>query len=207
MCGVTSKSSDVSDTPQIVLASASPRRAELLDAIGIRYRVQPADIDERPLTDEPPLAFVRRVAEEKAAAVVAHAEGLPVLAADTIVVVDGRILGKPAGRDQAVAMLDALSGRSHEVITAIAVATLDATETRHCSTRVTFRHIDRAEAQAYWASGEPRDKAGGYGVQGIGGIFVDHIEGSYSGVVGLPVAETEALLRAFGVNTWRYRGG
>ncbi len=174
--------------------------------MGIRYRVLPADIDERMLPGEPPRAFVRRMSEEKATTVVAHAEGLPVLAADTIVVVDERVLGKPNNRDAAVAMLELLSGRSHDVITAIAVAKPHALESRLCSTRVTFRAIERAEALAYWASGEPLDKAGGYGVQGIGGIFVDHIEGSYSGVVGLPVAQTETLLRAFGVNTWRYRG-
>ncbi len=192
---------------QVVLASSSPRRAELLAAIGIRFTVMPASIDETVRSGESPVALVDRLAREKAGAVVRRAGGVPVLAADTIVVVDDEVLGKPRDQDDGMAMLARLSDRVHEVITAVAVASGDRTESRRTLTRVRFRVVDRAEAMAYWQTGEPRDKAGGYGIQGIGGIFVTHIEGSYSGVVGLPIAETDGLLRAFGVNTWRYRGG
>lgn len=193
--------------PQIVLASASPRRAALLTAIGIRFRVVVTDIDERARPGELADGLVERLALEKAASAVPRADGLPVLAADTIVVVDDVVLGKPASEAEGLAMLERLSGRSHRVVTAVALAVGDAAQTRISSTTVTFRVIEPGEARAYWKTFEPADKAGGYGIQGIGGIFVDHIEGSYSGVVGLPVAETENLLRAFGVNTWRYRGG
>jgi septum formation protein len=192
--------------PQIVLASASPRRAQLLSAIGIRFRVVPAAIDERALPGESAVTMAERLAVAKAAAVAGSAAPLPVLAADTVVVVDDQMLGKPADRAAGIAMLQQLAGRTHTVVTVIAVAVPGRTEARRSVTQVTFRNIDRAEAAAYWDTGEPVDKAGGYGIQGIGGIFAEHIEGSYSGVVGLPIAETEALLRAFGVNTWRYRG-
>ncbi len=193
--------------PQIVLASASPRRAALLTAIGIHFRVVVTDIDERARPGEPAERLVERLALAKAASALRHAGGLPVLAADTIVVIDDAVLGKPAVEAEGLAMISRLSGRSHRVITAVALANGTTAQTRISSTTVTFRVIDPDEARAYWKTLEPADKAGGYGIQGIGGIFVDHIEGSYSGVVGLPVAETESLLRAFGVNTWRYRGG
>ncbi|NJN51197.1 MAG: septum formation inhibitor Maf [Gammaproteobacteria bacterium] len=179
----------------------------LLDAIGVRYRILPAAIDESPLAGEPAIALVERLATEKASTTASRVDDLPVLAADTIVVVDGLVLGKPGTEAEGVAMLARLSARHHEVITAVAMAQGPRMELRRSVTRVKFRAIAPTEACAYWASGEARDKAGGYGIQGIAGIFVEHIEGSYSGVVGLPIAETEGLLRAFGVNTWRYRGG
>jgi len=198
----------VSRAPQLVLASASPRRAELLRALGLEFIVDAARIDERRNDGERPEALARRLAIEKATVVARRRDAaLPVLGADTVVVLDGRSLDKPADRDDAIAMLLALSARTHEVVTAVAVARGDRVESEISSSRVTFRSIEHDEARAYWATGEPRDKAGGYGIQGVGGIFVRHVEGSYSGIVGLPVAPTESLLRAFGVNTWRYRGG
>ena len=198
----------MSRAPQLVLASASPRRAELLRALGLEFIVDAARIDERRNDGERPEALARRLAIEKATVVARRRDAaLPVLGADTVVVLDGRSLDKPADRDDAIAMLLALSARTHEVVTAVAVARGDRVESEISSSRVTFRSIEHDEARAYWATGEPRDKAGGYGIQGVGGIFVRHVEGSYSGIVGLPVAPTESLLRAFGVNTWRYRGG
>jgi len=196
----------MSRPPQVVLASASPRRAELLRQMGITFVVDVAAVDESPRMDEAPGTLAVRLAELKARTVLARRrDDLPVLAADTIVVLEGRVLGKPADRTEGVAMLHALGGRGHDVLTAVAVATRTRCESRVSITRVHFRAIDAAEANAYWETGEPADKAGGYGIQGVGGIFVDHIEGSYSGVVGLPVAATESLLRAFGVDTWRDR--
>lgn len=191
---------------QIVLASESPRRAELLARMGIEYVVVPAAIDESPLPGERPEALAARLATMKARAVAARREdALPVLAADTVVVLDERMLGKPEDEAECVAMLLALAARTHEVLTAVALVRGARCECALDRSRVTFRSITRTEALAYWATGEPRDKAGGYGIQGVGGIFVSHIEGSYSGIVGLPVALTESLLRAFGVDTWRNR--
>lgn len=206
---------------QFVLASASPRRRELLAALGLRFTVLPADIDESQWPDEPALAHVCRLARSKAQAVAGRPEvlahGLPVLAADTIVVVDAaaaaagmpakreRVLGKPASREDALAMLALLSGCTHRVLTAVAVASRAGVEEVVSETAVTFRHIHPREAAAYWDTGEPRDKAGAYGIQGLGGIFAERIEGSFTGVMGLPVADTEALLRRAGVDTWAHR--
>jgi septum formation protein len=190
--------------PQLVLASASPRRAALLSQLGLVFTVNAGDIDETRRPGEAAAEMVRRLALTKAEAA-ARGETLPVLGADTEVVVDGTVLGKPADRAEGLRMLTQLSGRAHEVLTAIALVHGSRREVRLSRSTVTFRAISAAEAQAYWASGEPRDKAGGYGIQGIGGIFAERIEGSYSGIVGLPLAETEALLQAFGVDTWQYR--
>jgi septum formation protein len=189
----------------LVLASASPRRAALLTQLGLVFTVNFLDIDESRRPDETAIAMVQRLALTKAR-VVAHGEILPVLGADTVVVVDDVPLGKPIDRDDGVSMLTQLSGRGHDVLTAVALVQDSKSEVRLSRSRVFFREISQSEAQAYWLSGEPRDKAGGYGIQGIGGIFAQRIEGSYSGIVGLPLAETEALLQAFGVDTWRYRG-
>lgn len=189
---------------QLVLASASPRRAALLSQLGLTFTVNAGDVDETRLPGEPVEKMVGRLALAKAEAA-ARGETLPVLGADTAVVVDGVLLGKPADRAEGLWMLTRLSGRAHEVLTAIAVVHCGRSEVRLSRSVVTFRSISDAEAEAYWASGEPRDKAGGYGIQGIGGIFAERIEGSYSGIVGLPLAETEALLQAFGVDTWQYR--
>ena len=195
----------MSRVPQLVLASASPRRAALLTQLGLAFTVKPTDVDETRLADESVEAMVLRLALAKAAAA-AVGESLPVLGADTAVTIDGELLGKPTDRAEGMRMLARLSGRTHEVLTAIALVERSRHAARVSRSRVTFRAIDAAEARRYWDSGEPRDKAGGYGIQGIGGIFAERIEGSYSGIVGLPLAETDALLQAFGVDTWRYRG-
>lgn len=189
------------DGPQIYLASSSPRRRELLDQIGVRYHVLPVDADERRRAGESPRDYVLRMAQSKArlaAADPGRVLDLPVLAADTVVVIDGDVLGKPTNRDNATAMLARLSGRTHEVLTAVAV--IHRTEgVRISISQVAFRLIDPLEAAAYWATGEPRDKAGAYAIQGRGAVFVARLEGSYSGVVGLPLFETAQLLREHGV--------
>jgi septum formation protein len=191
----------------IVLASASPRRADLLRQIGVRFEVRlPAEpVDETPWPGEEPGAYVTRLAAAKALAVAHELAGRVVLAADTSVVLDGQILGKPGDQAEAVDMLLALAGREHEVLTAVAVRAGERGRTLLARTRVRFRTIERAEAEAYWATGEPADKAGGYGIQGIGAIFAETLQGSYGTVVGLPLAETERLLRDFGVDTWAMR--
>jgi septum formation protein len=192
---------------RLVLASRSPRRAELLRGLRLPFEVMPADVDESPLPGESADAYVERLARTKAEAVRARiaADDVLVLGADTTVELDGRILGKPEDQADGVAMLLALAGRSHRVATGIAVAGPGRTESVCVTAEVEFRDVDRAEAEAYWATGEPADKAGGYGLQGIGGIFVASIRGSASAVVGLPVAETEQLLRRCGMDTWHER--
>lgn len=184
---------------ELVLASASPRRRELLAQLGVQFDVVPADIDEYVLPGERPETYVRRMAEGKAKAGWAGASGRPVLGADTAVVVDGLILGKPRDRDDALRMLELLSGRTHRVISGVAIADGDQVLERLCSTEVTFGEISAAEREAYWATGEPQDKAGAYGIQGLGARFVRHINGSYTGVVGLPLYETAELLRCTGL--------
>ena len=188
--------------PELVLASTSPRRAALLRQIEVPFRTCAPAVDETRRADESPRRYVCRMARAKAQAVVADQ---PVLAADTVVLIDGRVLGKPADRAAGLAMLRTLSGREHEVLTALVLRAGGREETRLVRVRVALRHIDADEMAAYWATGEPADKAGGYGIQGIGGIFVYRICGSYSAVVGLPLAETEQLLRAAGIDTWRGR--
>lgn len=184
----------------IYLASASPRRRELLRQIGVAHRVHAVDIDEDRHGGETPRDYVARMAHEKAhAAVLDVGCEVPVLAADTSVVVDGETLGKPAGRDDGLAMLARLSGRAHSVLTAVAVVDRDQTRAACNETRVEFRALDEAERQAYWESGEPHDKAGGYAIQGIAAVFVERIVGSYSAVMGLPLFETARLLRASGI--------
>lgn len=185
---------------QLILASASPRRRELLDQIGVHYRVKTVDIDESPLLNETPEAYVRRIATEKALLASRHDDsGLPVLAADTSVIVDGEILGKPKHRSDALAMLCKLSGRTHLVYSAVALHRGQQHWQALSITEVTFRAIGAEEMQAYWQSGEPRDKAGAYAIQGMGAIFAHSINGSFSGVVGLPLFETAALLEAAGI--------
>jgi septum formation protein len=186
--------------PCLVLASASPRRRELLDQIGIAYEVVPADIDERPELGEAPEVYVRRIAAEKSLAVwQASGGGRAVLAADTEVVLDGEILGKPRDHAHAAALLARLSGREHRVLSAVSLRA----EGRHYEalsvSAVAFREIAPEEIAAYWASGEPRDKAGAYAIQGRGAVFVRHLAGSYSGVMGLPLYETAGLLARIGL--------
>ena len=182
---------------QLMLASTSPRRREILAALGLAFEVVPVDVDETPLAGEKPQAMVLRLAVAKAEAA-PGGPGLAVVAADTAVVVDGESLGKPRDCADCVAMLERLAGRRHEVLTGVAVSTAMGTRTALSTTDVYFREIRRDEALAYWHSGEPHDKAGAYGIQGRGGAFVERIEGSYSGVVGLPVFETMALLEQAG---------
>lgn len=184
----------------IVLASQSPRRAELLHQVGIAFRAAPAQLDETPRPGEPADAFVERMATAKALQVRRAFTDLPVLGADTAVVLGERILGKPRDREDALDMLLALSGRTHEVLTGVALVT-DTTRYALNTSRVTLRSIDRAEAAAYWGTGEPADKAGGYAVQGIAAAFIERIDGSYSGIMGLPLFETLGLLREVGVIT------
>jgi septum formation protein len=188
--------------PRLCLASMSPRRRELLHQIGVSHSVRAPHIDESVLPAEAPADYVARMARSKALAGGAAASGVPVLAADTIVVIDGLILGKPAGAAEAVAMLERLSGRTHEVLTAVALASAAAVAQRLSVSQVRLRHLSRAECIAYWHSGEPRDKAGAYAVQGRGAIFIEHLSGSYSGVMGLPLYETAQLLAAAGVPCW-----
>lgn len=192
----------------LYLASGSPRRRELLTQIGIPFTVVGASIDETPLVGERPEDYVVRLALGKAEAGLAalgdSAVGA-VLGADTAVVLDGRILGKPLDRADALAMLAALSGREHEVLTAVAVVAGPRRETLCVSSRVTFCPISAEQASAYWASGEPCDKAGAYAIQGLGGVFVKNLHGSYSAVVGLPVSETAQLLDGFGIACWQGR--
>ena len=188
------------DNRFVHLASASPRRSELLRQLGLRFDVTPAEIDETPLTGELPETYVERVARAKAAAAWASLRepDAPVLAADTAVIVDDRILGKPADEADAAAMLTALSGRDHEVLTAVAVRDAAREDVAVNRTTVTFRAIGSDEIAAYWRSGEPAGKAGGYAIQGLAAVFVVGIRGSYSGVMGLPLFETAQLLAGFG---------
>jgi septum formation protein len=184
--------------PLILLASASPRRSELLRQVGIAHEVRPVSIDESQRPGEAPVQYVLRLAEQKARASWASlppAGRLPVLAADTTVALEGEIFGKPGGREESVAMLSALSGRTHQVHTAVAVMHAAGAAARVSSSSVTMRHISRSEMDWYWDTGEPSDKAGGYAIQGRAAIFISHIAGSYSGVMGLPLCETWELLR------------
>ncbi len=186
----------------IILASASPRRSELLRQIGVTFSVQPADVDETPLPNETAERYVERLARDKALAVAASSPGAMVLGSDTSVVLDGVILGKPADQEEAVATLMRLSDANHQVMTAVALAQGEQCECRVVVTEVQFRKLSQAEVVAYVASGEPMDKAGSYGIQGLGGIFVSDLRGSYSAVVGLPLQETAALLADAGHPVW-----
>jgi septum formation protein len=188
----------------LILASASPRRRELLRQIGVPHQVQAADIDETPLPNEAPSDYVQRLAHAKAGHVFQiRADGMPVLGADTTVAIDGLALGKPVDDREHRSMFERLSGREHAVYSAVALATREGVVVRLSVTRVAFRTVTETERAAYWASGEPRDKAGGYAIQGLGAIFIESIAGSYSGVMGLPLAETAALLVAAGVPIWQ----
>jgi septum formation protein len=190
------------EKPILRLASASPRRRQLLDLIGVPHVVTPADIDETPGATEAADRYVMRLAREKAEAIWAGHHDLPVLAADTTVVVDSEILGKPASESDAHAMLGKLSGREHVVFTGIALRTSQGMNVGISSSSVTFAPLTPAQIHAYWESGEPQGKAGAYAIQGLGAVFVSNISGSYTGVMGLPLYETAAMLRAHGVAVW-----
>lgn len=189
----------------VYLASASPRRRELLAQIGVACRVLPVAVDESVNGGEAPSAYVLRLAQQKAQAGLRLrpvGDETPVLAADTAVVLDGEILLKPADAPDAARMLGALAGRTHEVLTAVALGTADRLEVRLARSEVTFRAIDAAEARRYWETGEPRDKAGGYAIQGRAAVFVAGLRGSHSAVMGLPLYETAGLLDAAGIPRW-----
>jgi septum formation protein len=188
--------------PVLCLASVSPRRRELLSQIGVPHVAVGADIDEAFVLGETPRDYVTRLARQKALAIRRSGQQLPVLAADTTVVVDGKVFGKPRDQVEAVDMLGELSGREHEVLTAVALADSRGVAERLSSSSVRFRKISREECQAYWQTGEPRDKAGGYAIQGLGAVFIESLRGSYSGVMGLPLFETGELLRAAGIAYW-----
>jgi septum formation protein len=193
----------------VYLASGSPRRRELLQQIGVSFRVVGTAVDEAFRVAETAPAYVLRLAAAKADAGWERsrdATDVPVLAADTAVVLDGKILGKPADRQDGEGMLRQLSGRTHEVLTAVALRTANGLQSRISRSEVTFRSIAADEAQAYWETGEPSDKAGAYAIQGRAAIFIADLRGSYSGVMGLPLFETAELLRKAGVMRWQGRG-
>lgn len=190
--------------PQLVLASQSPRRAELLARLGLEFEIRPADIDETYIDHEMPADHAERLAREKALAIARTAPDALVIGSDTIVLIDSDVLGKPRDREEAIRMLLRLSGRDHEVYTAVAVAHRERMESALERVRVRFRRLDRRECEAYVATGEPMDKAGAYGIQGYGSSLVEWIEGDYFAVMGLPVVRTLELIRRHG---WRYRFG
>ena len=192
----------MSDT-RLILASASPRRGELLTRLGVSYSCDPADIDETPLPNETPEDYVRRMAREKVAAVaVRHpVPAVAVLAADTTVVIDDTVLGKPRDHFHGMAILARLSGRTHSVLTAVCLSGAAGTRCELVETAVEFITLNRETCEAYLATDEPWDKAGAYGIQGLGGALVRSIQGSYSNVVGLPLCETRQLLAANGITT------
>jgi septum formation protein len=186
--------------PRLVLASGSPRRAELLARLGLTPEIRPAAVDETPLPGEPAPDLVVRLAAAKARAVHDPNADEVVLAADTMVVLDGAALGKPDDDAEAAAMLRRLSGRTHEVLTALAVHRGPRRHATTVTTRVRFRTLTDSEVAWYLATGEPRDKAGAYALQGAGAALVDHLEGSDTNVIGLPLAATVDLLRCAGVD-------
>ncbi len=187
-------------TPVLHLASSSPRRRELLTALGLDFTYEGVALDESALPGEAASDLVLRLAAVKArAAFESGAHQVPVLGADTVVTLDERTFGKPASKEEALQMLASLSGRTHEVLSGVAVIANGDLETAISQTEVRFREIHPDEAEAYWQSGEPAGKAGAYAVQGLGGIFVSAINGSYTGVVGLPIFETARLLRRAGI--------
>jgi septum formation protein len=190
-----------SSNPLIYLASASPRRSALLDQIAVAHRVQPVDVDETALATEPAGEYVRRLAVLKAETLwqkLAPPLRQPVLGADTAVVLDKVILGKPRDEQDCLRMLGLLSARTHQVFTAVALRASDGCESRVNVSEVTFRELSDDEIRRYWRTGEPADKAGAYAVQGRAALFIERIAGSYSGIMGLPLFETGELLAAIG---------
>ena len=183
---------------RLLLASASPRRRELLAGLGVDFDVCPVDVDESRLPGEAPAGLAVRLALAKATAAAREAGPRPVLAADTVVALEDVIFGKPADAVDAAAMLGSLGGREHRVYTAVALRSGERLGQALAETRVRFRPLSPADIEAYVATGEPLDKAGAYGIQGLGGGFVEHLTGSYTGVVGLPIFETAGLLAWLG---------
>ncbi|MDR5905517.1 Maf family protein [Franzmannia qiaohouensis] len=192
-------------TATLRLASASPRRRDLLASIGVAVEVHPVDIDETPWPDEAPRDYVQRLARSKALAGAAGSQ-LPTLGSDTAVVLNGQIFGKPRDQAHAAEMLSALAGTTHQVLTAVAVSGPAGLLECCVTSQVTLRDIDAHEIAAYWATGEPADKAGGYAIQGLAAVFVAEMQGSHSAVVGLPLYETATLLTRQGVPLWSGAG-
>jgi len=195
----------VSETFDVYLASGSPRRGELLEQAGVAFIRTVAPVDESVLDNEEASAYVKRLAIAKARAGLAQlkSDGLvikPVLGSDTAVVVDGEILGKPEDYQDFQRMMTLLSGRSHQVMSSVAVLDDDCQLSIVSITQVTFMPLSEAQIERYWRTGEPLDKAGGYGIQGRGGLFVETMSGSYTGVVGLPLCETADLLEQFNIS-------
>jgi len=193
----------------LILASDSPRRHQLLKQIGVNFTVSGQDIDEHILDQESPEEFVSRMADEKAKAALQSniKQNTIILAADTVVVCGDLVLGKPKDKSDALRMLRQLSNRTHRVLSAVTVATTINQESAMSDTLVHFREISEIEAEQYWETGEPEGKAGAYGIQGFGAVFVQLINGSYSGVMGLPLYETAKLLGEFGILAWSPRQG
>lgn len=194
--------------PDLYLASQSPRRSQLLAQIGVRHQVISVDVPEQPEAGESAAAYVERLALSKARAgfVRVQEESLPVcpvMGADTIVVCDGEILEKPRDQQHGAAMLANLSGRAHQVFTAVALWAPGQQQVERSITEVRFRILSNEEITTYWLTGEPRDKAGGYAIQGLGAVFIEEIRGSYTNVVGLPLETTRQLLQAFRVPWWQ----
>lgn len=195
--------------PNFILASASPRRRELLQQIGCHFDVVPAMIDETVLSDESPIKYVERMALKKASSGwrTNNIQNLPVMGADTIVVLGEKIFGKPKSCAHAIDMLMSLSNKTHLVLSAVAMVSGDISceqkyQCARSETRVTFNRLSEDQCLRYWKTGEPEGKAGAYAIQGKGAVFVSHIEGSYSGVVGLPLVETCQLLSQFDIPYW-----
>lgn len=191
-------------TCHVVLASSSPRRRDLLNLIGIPHEVRPANIDETMRPREAPRRYAERLAREKASAIAVRDPGLITIGADTVVVVNRKVLGKPSDPDDAARMLGMLSGREHTVITAVAVSRGRKLRSAIEEVLVKFRRLREDEIEAYVATGEPMDKAGAYGIQGFGATMVERVEGDYFAVMGLPLARLVGLMRDVGV---RYRFG
>ena len=189
----------------LILASASPRREKLLRQLGVNFVTEPQDIVEEKRIDESPEKFVKRMAEEKASSALDKRKenDIVVLASDTIVVCDERVLGKPKDKSDGIKMLLTLSNKTHRVLSAITVANALRYKSTVSDTSVLFRKISEIEAEYYWDSGEPEGKAGGYAIQGCGAVFVQSINGSYSGVMGLPLFQTAQLLSEFGIHSWQ----
>jgi septum formation protein len=195
---------DMQSPPPLVLASQSPRRAELIGRLGLQFETLPADIDESYLAGETPPQHAERLSREKALKIAADRREALVVGSDTIVVVDGDVLGKPRDREHAIEMLMRLSGREHEVCTGVAVAHGGRVESGLERVRVRFRALDRRACEEYVDTGEPMDKAGAYGIQGFGSALVESIDGDYFAVMGLPVVRMLVLIERHG---WRYGFG
>ena len=198
-------STKVSQDKVLVLASSSPRRRQILNDLGVSFSVQSADIDEQVHAAELPIDYVQRLALEKCQRVLSRSDQeITVLGSDTSVIIGAQILGKPQSEQQAVDMLMSLSGNWHKVMTAVAILNRDKQRQIVVCSDVEFCHLNEQMCRRYWSTGEPADKAGSYAIQGIGARFVRQIRGSYSAIVGLPVAETAELLAEFEIPIWKF---